>query len=98
MAAEDLGRIDPLVMIVDGLSPPLGVGIAERPLIIDHDQYVLDALAGGSAIQLGEVFLVVGLVLEELVDILAGADAILALCDSREVKIGHFVTKERPVQ
>src|ERR1700722_17249246 len=98
MAAQDLGRIDPLVMIVDGLSATFGVGIAERPLIIDHDEDVLDARGGGPSIELCKILFVVSLVFEELIDVFAGADAVFTPGDFRKIEIRYLVPKQGPMQ
>ena len=98
MAAERLGRVDPLVMFMDGLRAAFGIRIAQRTFAIDHDQDVLDAFAGSPPVELGQVFGVLCFVLEELVDVLARSDAVLPPGDCREVEVVDLVLEERPVQ
>ncbi len=85
-------------MIMDSLGPTLRVGIAQGPFVIDHDQDVLDPLTSGPLVEFGEILAVARLILEELVDVFAGSDAILALGDHGEVQVLHFIAEEGPVQ
>lgn len=98
MAPKRFGRLDPLVMIVDRLGSTGWIGIAQGAFIIDHDQDILHAFAGGAPIEFGEVLSITRLVLEKLVDIFAGSNAIVPPGDRREIKVRDLMAKKGPVQ
>ena len=87
VAAEEFGGVGPLVVVLDRLLAFLLVGVAEPPLVVAHDQHAAHAEVVAALLHLGEVGLVGGLVLEELVDVLDGVDAEFLLRDFREVEV-----------
>lgn len=76
MAAEEFGGFDPLLVLVDGFLT-IGVGAgAEGAFTIDHDKNVGHAEIRDALFEFAEVGGVLCLVLEELVDVFEGGDAV----------------------
>src|SRR5262249_14156225 len=98
VAAEEFGGLDPLVMVLDGGLAFLVVGGAEVALAVAHDQDAADAVVVAALLQLLQILLVAGLVLEELVDVLDGGDVIVLLRDGGEVEVGHLLAEEALVE
>ena len=98
MTAEKLCGLHPLLVIVDHLLALCFVGFAEMTFAVDHDEHALHPEVVASFLEFGEVLLVLGLVLEELVDVLEGRDAKLLFGDLGEIEIGHLVFTDGPVQ
>src|SRR5690606_34649172 len=97
-AAERLRRVDPLVVVLDGLPPLRLVRRAQAPFAVAHDQVLVDALAVCAAVHLGQVRRVLRLVLEEAVDVLDCLDAELLPRDAHEVQVVQLARADRAVQ
>ncbi len=95
-AAERVGRIDPLAVVLDGPAAQGRVGIAQPALAVAHDEVLVDAFAGGAAVHLRQVRRVGRPVLEERVDVLDGLDAELALGDRRKVQVVELAWRRAP--
>ena len=74
MTAQELRRIDPFLVIVDRLRSSLFAWITQVALAINHDQKTLDAMVVRTLLEVGEIFLILGFVLEELIDVLHRVD------------------------
>lgn len=88
MAAEEFGGFDPLLVLVDGfLTTGIGAG-SKGAFSINHDENVGHAEIGNALLEFTEVGFVLGFVLEELVDVFEGGDAVgfLSVCGP-----GHVV-------
>jgi hypothetical protein len=98
VAAEELRGFDPAVMVLDRLRPRRGVGIAQVPFAVAHDEQALHAVVLGPLLHLTQVRRVLRLVLEELVDVLDGLDVELLACADGEVEVVHLLRAERLVK
>ena len=98
MATEELRRIDPSVMVLHRPGARFLVRISQSSLAVTHDEKVLDVVICTALVEGREVLLVVGLVLEEGVDVLDGPDAIHLARDPGKIEIGHLSTLQRSVQ
>jgi hypothetical protein len=97
-AAQHLGGLDPLVVVLDRRLPARRVGIAELPFTIHHDQVLVHAGVLRPCVHLGKVGCILRLVPEELVDVLDGLDAELLLCDAGEVEVLELALLQRPME
>ena len=75
VAAECLGRLQPLDVILHGLTSLQGVRVPKIALAIAHDQQGTAAMVAGPLFQGCQVLWIPGLVLEELIDIFQALDA-----------------------
>jgi len=71
------------------------VRISQSSLAVTHDEKVLDVVICTALVEGREVLLVVGLVLEEGVDVLDGLDAIYLAGDAGKIEIGNLSTLQR---
>ena len=94
MAAEELGGIDPFVVVLDSLGPLGVVFVAEGSFAVTHDEQHLHAQVVGPLLELGEVLFVLGLVLEKLVDELDGFDAVVLFRRFGEVEIVELLSEQ----
>ena len=98
VAAQPLRRLDPRVVLLDRRGAGLVIGVAEVAEAVAHDQDVRHALVGRPLGEVGDVVGVLGLVLEELVDVLDPVDAELLLRRPREVEVVELAREERVVE
>ena len=98
MAAEKPRRLDPTIVVLDGLRAFLRFWVAEPTFAVDHDQQALDAQIRGPLLHLAEIAAIFGLVLEELVDILDRLDPEVLLRGLGEVQIVELARTQRAVQ
>ena len=98
MAAQGGGRVDPFLVILDGLVALLLVRGAHVAFAVDHDQDAGHTVVVGTGFQVLEVSRVVGLVLEELVDELDTLDAVLLAGDLGKIEVVDLLGEEGLVQ
>ena len=96
--AQELGGLDPFVMIFDGLRALGLVGIAERAFAIHHDQAVFNAKILGAFVHLLQVSRVFGFILEKLIDVFDRADAVLLFGDFGKIQVIEFFLEQRAMQ
>lgn len=98
VASEKLGGIDPFVVILDRLSSFRVIAVAESPFAVDHDQHVGNAEIVGPFFHLGEVFFILGLIFEELIDVFDAVDVELFFGNFREVEVIELFGEQRFVE
>ena len=97
MAAKELRRLHPLVVILDGLRAFPLVGISQAAFTIDHDQQALDTEVGRPLFQFAQVLHVPRLVLEKLVDVFHRVDPQFLRGDFGEVEMIDLAGEDRLV-
>jgi hypothetical protein len=83
-------------MILNGLLATGNDRISQCALVVNHDQQVLHSKVASSFSHFAEVFLVPGLVLEELIDVLDGLNTKM-VCDVGKVKVVELFCKQGAV-
>ena len=95
MTAKKLRRLDPLVMLLDGLFTFGSVGITEVAFAIDHDQDTFHTVVITSFLQVTKVGLVASFVLKELVDVFNCFDSEFFASDAWKIEVGDLVASSR---
>ena len=90
MTAQEFGRVTPLVVVLDCRGARVVVGVTQVAFAITHDQQAFDAQIIAACFQVGEVFLVLGLVHKELIDIFDGLNSEFFFGDPWEIQIRHI--------
>lgn len=94
VATEEFRGLDPALVIVDRFLAFFLGCFADVAFAIDHDEDVGHAEIGNAFVQFTEVFFVLGLVLEKLIDVFEGVDAVVFLGIFRPFHVGHLAGSE----